>query len=63
MKGNFKIRKLTPLEYWRLQGFPDENFYRAKEVGVSDGALYKQAGNSIAINCLYYIFKNLFTEL
>lgn len=63
MKGDFKIRKLTPLEYWRLQGFPDENFYRAKEVGVSDSALYKQAGNSIAINCLYYIFKNLFTEL
>ena len=58
----FRIRKLTPLECWRLMGFPDENFYKAKELGLSDSALYKQAGNSIVVNCLYYIFKNLFKE-
>ena len=58
----FKIRRLTPLECWRLMGFPDENFYKAKELGLSDSALYKQAGNSIVVNCLYYIFKNLFKE-
>ena len=59
----FRIRRLTPLECWRLMGFPDENFYKAKELGLSDSALYKQAGNSIVDNCLYYIFKNLFTKL
>ena len=59
----FRIRRLTPLECWRLMGFPDENFYKAKELGLSDSALYKQAGNSIVVNCLYYIFKNLFTKL
>lgn len=62
MKGDFKIRKLTPLECWRLMGFKDENFYKSQELGISDSALYKQAGNSIVVNCLYYIFKNLFKE-
>ena len=47
---NFRIRKLTPLECWRLQGFPDWAFYRAKESGVSDSQLYKQAGNSVTVN-------------
>ena len=58
--NNFKIRKLTPLECWRLMGFRDEAFYKAQELGISDSQLYKQAGNSIVVNCLYYIFKNLF---
>lgn len=59
---NFGIRKLTPLECWRLQGFRDEMFYKAQELGISDTQLYKQAGNSITVNVLYYIFKNLFVE-
>lgn len=59
---NFRIRKLTPLECWRLMGFRDEAFYKAQELGISDSQLYKQAGNSIVVNCLYYIFKNLFKE-
>ena len=59
---NFKIRKLTPLECWRLMGFDDEDFYAAKSQGTSDSQLYKQAGNSIVVNCLYYIFKELFKE-
>lgn len=62
IENNFKIRKLTPLECWRLMGFRDEAFYKAQELGVSDSQLYKQAGNSIVVNCLYYIFKNLFKE-
>lgn len=57
-----RIRKLTPLECWRLMGFRDEAFYKAQELGISDSQLYKQAGNSIVVNCLYYIFKNLFKE-
>ena len=43
-------------------GFRDEAFYKAQELGISDSQLYKQAGNSIVVNCLYYIFKNLFKD-
>ena len=57
-----RIRKLTPLECWRLMGFRDVAFYKAQELGVSDSQLYKEAGNSIVVNVLYYIFKNLFKE-
>jgi DNA (cytosine-5)-methyltransferase 1 len=42
-----RIRKLTPLECWRLMGREDWEFYAAKNVGVSDTQLYKQAGNSL----------------
>lgn len=54
-----KIRKLTPLECWRLMGFSDEDFYKAKTVGISDTQLYRQAGNSIVVNVLEAIFKKL----
>ena len=49
-----RIRKLTPLECWRLQGFTDEMFYRAKAVN-SDSQLYKQAGNSVTVTVVYCI--------
>lgn len=52
---NMRIRKLTPLECWRLMGFSDEDFYKAKEVNT-DSQLYKQAGNSIVVNVLMAIF-------
>lgn len=55
-----KIRKLTPLECWRLMGFDDEDFYKAQKSGISNSQLYKQAGNSIVVNVLEKIFKNLF---
>jgi DNA (cytosine-5)-methyltransferase 1 len=42
-----RIRKLTPLECWRLMGRTDDDFYAAKNAGVSDTQLYKQAGNSL----------------
>lgn len=45
-----RIRKLTPLECWRLQGFSDEQFYKAKNAGVSNSQLYKQAGNAVTVN-------------
>lgn len=54
-----RIRKLTPKECWRLMGFDDEDFYKAKNAGISDTQLYKQAGNSIVVNVLEAIFKNL----
>jgi len=47
LTGDLRIRKLTPLECWRLQGFPDWAFERAKQAGLSDSQLYKQAGNSV----------------
>lgn len=50
LTGNLRIRKLTPLECWRLQGFSDEQFYKAKNAGVSNSQLYKQAGNAVTVN-------------
>lgn len=54
-----RVRKLTPKECWRLMGFDDESFDKAKKV-VSNSQLYKQAGNSIVVDVLMAIFKNLF---
>lgn len=50
LTNNLRIRKLTPLECWRLQGFTDEQFYKAKNAGVSKSQLYKQAGNAVTVN-------------
>ena len=61
-KHLLKIRKLTPLESWRLMGFDDKDFYKAKSAGISDSQLYRQAGNSIVVNILEYIFEELFYE-
>lgn len=55
----FRIRKLTPKECWRLMGFDDRDFEKAEKVN-SNTQLYKQAGNSIVVNVLEEIFKNLF---
>lgn len=52
----YRIRKLTPRECWRLQGFPDWAFDKAQEVN-SDSQLYKQAGNSVTVNVIYEIVK------
>lgn len=59
----YRIRKLTPKECWRLMGFSDEDFEKAKNAGVSNTQLYKQAGNSIVVDVLYYIFKNLYEAM
>lgn len=53
-----RIRKLTPLECWRLMGFDDEDFQKAAAVN-SNTQLYKQAGNSIVVNVLEGILKQL----
>lgn len=55
-----RVRKLTPLECWRLMSFDDEDFDKAEKVN-SNTQLYKQAGNSIVVNVLEKIFKNLLT--
>lgn len=65
------IRKLIPLECWRLQGFSDSDFYKAQKAlndtfykgkDMSSSQLYKQAGNSISTCCLIAIFYSLFYE-
>ena len=53
-----RIRRLTPKECWRLMGFDDEAFEKARQVN-SDTQLYKQAGNSIVVDVLEAILTNL----
>lgn len=53
-----RIRKLTPKECFRLQGFPDEYFEEAQKVN-SDNQLYKQAGNSVTVNVIHEIARRL----
>lgn len=50
-----RIRKLTPLECWRLQGFSDEQFHKAQDAGVSNSQLYKQAGNAVTVPVIHAI--------
>lgn len=56
VEPDFRIRKLTPRECWRLQGFPDWAFDKAQEVN-SNSQLYKQAGNSVTVNVIAAIAK------
>lgn len=58
VEPDFRIRKLTPKECWRLQGFPDWAFDKAQEVN-SNSQLYKQAGNSVTVNVIAAIAKEL----
>ena len=60
LEKSSRVRKLTPLECWRLMGFSDEDFNKAKDIGTSNTQLYRQAGNSIVVNVLMEIYKNLF---
>lgn len=52
-----RIRKLTPRECWRLQGFTDDQFDKAKATGLSDSRLYKMAGNAVTVNVISEIGK------
>ena len=62
-KNNIRIRKLTPKECFRLMGFKDKHHNAAKEAGVSNSQLYKQAGNSIVVDVLYYILAELYNVM
>ncbi|ONG60165.1 DNA (cytosine-5-)-methyltransferase [Bacillus cereus] len=53
-----EIRKLTPRECWRLQGFPDWAFDKAQGVN-SNSQLYKQSGNSVTVNVIHAIAERL----
>lgn len=58
-KPRYRIRKLTPLECWRLQGFPDEAHEAVKAAGISDSQRYKQAGNAVTVNVIEAIGERL----
>ena len=62
IESPIRIRKLTPKECFRLMGFSDENFEAAEKM-VSNSQLYKQAGNSIVVDVLYYILVELYKAM
>ena len=55
----FRIRKLTPTEYFRCMGFNDDDVNKLRDAGISNTQLYKMAGNSIVVDVLMAIFKEL----
>ncbi len=57
----YRIRKLTPKECWRLMGCTDEDFHKAEQVN-SNSQLFKQAGNAIVVDVLEAIFKQMFLK-
>lgn len=58
---NYRIRRLTPKECFRLQGFPDELFEKARKVN-SDAQLYKQAGNAVTVNVAFTLAKIIYNN-
>ena len=58
----FRIRKLTEKECFRLMDVSDENINKIQNSGISKTQQYKMAGNSMVVNVLYFIFKNLFKQ-
>ncbi|MCD8431738.1 DNA (cytosine-5-)-methyltransferase [Tenacibaculum finnmarkense genomovar ulcerans] len=61
-EAKHRIRKLTPLEALRLQGFEDNFCFNAQSVGISNHQLYKQAGNAVSVNTVYSILHYLFNK-
>lgn len=59
----YRIRRLTPRECWRLMDFTDNQFDKARDAGLSDTQLYKQAGNSIVVGVLEQIMGNLYDAM
>lgn len=57
---NFRVRKLTPNECWKLMGLTEEDCANAKNIGVADSQLYKQAGNGIVTNCVELLAEHLY---
>ena len=54
-----KVRRLMPIECWRLQGFTDEQFNKAVATGLKDGHLYKMAGNAVSVPVVSAIGRRL----
>ena len=62
VERTYRIRKLTPRECFRLMGMRDDDIDKIQQAGLSNTQQYKMAGNSIVVNVLEAIFKNLFME-
>ena len=58
----YRIRKLTPTECFRLQDVSDEDIEKMKQAGIAKTNLYKLAGNSIVVSCMFHLFRKLFIE-
>ena len=56
---NYRIRRLTPLECFRLQGFPDDMVECGRKIGLVDGHLYKMAGNAVTVNVIETVARKL----
>lgn len=59
---NYRIRKLTPRECFRLMDVAEIDIDKLLNSGISNSQLYKLAGNSIVVSCLYHIFRKMFIE-
>lgn len=59
---NFRIRKLTPKECFRLMGVDDKDIDTIQKSGISNSAQYKLAGNSIVVDVLFHLFRKMFIE-
>ena len=60
--ASYRIRKLTPRECFRLMGVTETDIDKIQQSGVSQSQQYKMAGNSIVVDCLYHMFRKMFTE-
>ena len=58
----YRIRKLTPTECFRLMDVEDKDIEKMKSAGIAKTNLYKLAGNSICVACMFHIFRKLFIE-
>ena len=58
----YRIRKLTPKECFRLMGVEDKDIDKIQNAGISNSQQYKLAGNSIVVDVLYHIFRKMFIE-
>lgn len=60
--ANYRIRKLTPRECFRLMGVDDADIDKIQAAGISNSQQYKMAGNSIVVDNLYHIFRTMFVD-
>ena len=58
----WRIRKLTPTECFRLMDVEDKDIEKMKQAGIAKTNLYKLAGNSIVVSCMFHLFRKLFVE-
>ena len=60
--NEYRIRKLTPRECFRLMGVDDADIDTIQSAGISNSQQYKMAGNSIVVDTLYHLFRKMFVE-